>query len=133
MTTPTNQSLFTKMDCFRLYVEDLEAGLKYYRDGLGLKLIWRTDTAIGLGMDNDVTEIVINNERQGQEVDLKVDSVYEAVKTIVQAGGRVIVEPFDIRIGKCAVVEDPWKNQYVILDSSKGTFVTDGDGNVIGS
>lgn len=133
MTTPTNQSLFTKMDCFRLYVEDLEAGLKYYRDGLGLKLIWRTDTAIGLGMDNDVTEIVINNERQGQEVDLKVDSVYEAVKTIVQAGGKVLVEPFDIRIGKCAVVEDPWKNQYVILDSSKGTFVTDGDGNVIGS
>lgn len=133
METSTNKSLFSKVDCFRLYVEDLEAGLKYYRDGLGLKLIWRTDTAIGLGMDNDVTEIVINNERQGQEVDLKVDSVYEAVKTIAQAGGKVLVEPFDIRIGKCAVVEDPWKNQYVILDSSKGTFVTDDDGNVISS
>lgn len=126
------KSLFTKVDCFRLYVPDLDRGLKFYRDGLGLFVIWRTDTAIGLGLDNDVTEIVIHNEREGQEVDLMVDSVEEAVKTIESAGGKVITGPFDIKIGKCAVIEDPWTNQYVILDSTKGTFVTDSEGNVIG-
>ena len=125
-------SLFTKVDCFRLYVPDLEKGLKYYRDGLGLEVIWRSDTAIGLGLDHDVTEIVIHNEREGQEVDLMVDSVVEAVKTIEMAGGKVVTGPFDIRIGKCAVVEDPWGNNYVILDSTKGTFVTDREGHIIG-
>ena len=126
------KSLFTKVDCFRLYVSDLEAGLKFYRDSLGLKLIWRTETAIGLGLDQDVTEIVIYNERLGQEVDLMVDSVENAVEVIKSSGGRVITGPFDIKIGKCAVIEDPWSNQYVILDSSKGTFITDEKGHVIG-
>ncbi|BEP28156.1 VOC family protein [Helicovermis profundi] len=127
-----SSSLFTKVDCFRLYIPDLEEGLSYYRDCLGLSLIWRTETAIGLGMDNDVTEIVIHNERKGQEVDLMVKSVEIAVEIIKSSGGRVIVEPFDIKIGKCAVVQDPWANQYVILDSSKGTFITDENGNVVG-
>ncbi len=126
------KSLFTKVDCFRLYVPDLDEGLRFYKDSLGLNLIWRTNTAIGLGMDNDITEIVIQNDRQGQEVDLMVDSVENAIETIKKSGGRIVTGPFDIKIGKCAVVEDPWSNQYVILDSSKGTFITDEDGNVIG-
>ena len=126
------KSLFSKVDCFRLYVTDLDNGLEFYRDGLGLSVIWRTSTAIGLGMDNDITEIVIHTEREGQEVDLMVNSVEEAVKTIESIGGKIIEGPFDIRIGKCAVIEDPWSNKYVILDSTKGTFVTDCNGNVIG-
>lgn len=39
---------------------------------------------------------------------------------------------FDIEIGKCAVVKDPWGNQFVILDDSKGVFLTDENGNIIG-
>jgi len=113
-------------------VANLDEGLKFYKESLGLSLIWRTDSAIGLGMDNDITEIVIHNERRGQEVDLMVDSVENAVETIKSSGGRIVTGPFDIKIDKCAVVEDPWSNQYVILDSSKGTFITDEDGNVIG-
>lgn len=42
------------------------------------------------------------------------------------------MDPFDIQIGKCAVVKDPWDNQYVILDMSKGSFITDEKGNIIG-
>ena len=129
--TKLKKSLFTKVDCFRLYVPDLERGLEFYRDNLGLKLLWRSETAIGLGMDEDVTEIVIQNERKGQEVDFKVESVEEAIDTIKSAGGEVVRGPFDIRIGKCAVIEDPWSNQYVILDSSKGILETDSDGNII--
>jgi predicted enzyme related to lactoylglutathione lyase len=58
--------------------------------------------------------------------------VEKAVEIIKSAGGRIITEPFDIKIGKCAVIEDPWSNQYVILDSTKGTFITDNEDNVIG-
>src|SRR6056297_2793851 len=126
------KSLFTKVDCFRIYVPDLQKGLEFYSENLGLKIIWKTETAVGLGMDEDKTELVIQKERKGQEVDFKVESVEESVEKIKQAGGKIVYGPFDIKIGKCAVVKDPWENEYVILDSSKGTFITDENGNITG-
>lgn len=64
--------------------------------------------------------------------DLLVDSVPDAIARFVAAGGALIVGPFEIRIGLCAVVRDPWQNPLVILDQSKGQLRTDADGNVIG-
>ena len=49
------------------------------------------------------------------------------IARIVEAGGSVAVQPFDIQIGRCAVVEDPWGNPLVLLDMSKGRLVTDCD------
>jgi predicted enzyme related to lactoylglutathione lyase len=66
------------------------------------------------------------------EIDFQVEDVTQAVKKYTDAGGKTIKEPFDIPIGKCAVVADPWENVYVILDSSKGTFVTNEKKEVIG-
>lgn len=126
------KTLYNKIDCIQLYIPDLEKGLEFYCNSLGLKVIWKTETAIGLGMDEAVTEIVIQNEREGQEIDIKVKCVIEAIEVIKTSGGKVVYGPSDIRIGKCAVIKDPWNNQYVILDSSKGTFITDDNGNIIG-
>jgi len=124
--------LFKNIDCLQLYVADLEAGIDYYCNKMRLKIIWKTETAVGLGMAEGLAEIVIQNERREMETDLKVDSVIEAVKEIEQAGGSIISGPFEIKIGKCAVIQDPWGNQYVILDSTKGTFITDDAGNILG-
>ena len=129
---PGEKPLFKNVDCIRVYVPDLQQGLEFYRNHLGLKVIWKTDSEIGFGMADDKTEIVIQNKDKRHEVDVKVDSVTEAVKRIETAGGQIIVKPFDIKIGKCAMVKDPWGNPYVILDSTKGTFVTDGEGNIVG-
>lgn len=126
-------ALIRKVDCVRLYVPDLEAGLSFYRDRLGHQLIWRTATAAGLRLPESEAELVIQTEDQRQEVDLLVDSAEEAAKFIEQAGGKVIVPPFDIRIGRCVVLEDPWRNPLVLLDTSKGLLRTDADGNVIGT
>ena len=123
--------LIRKVDCVRLYVPDLEAGLAFYRDKLGHELIWRTATAAGLRLPETDAELVIQTEEQRQEIDLLVDSADEAAKFIEQAGGTVIVPPFDIQIGRCVVVEDPWGNPLVLLDMSKGLLTTDTDGNVI--
>ena len=127
-----NMSLFKGIDCVELYVPELEEGIKYYRDGMGLKVLWKTDTSVGMGMSEDITEIVLQNERIGMEIDIKVESVEYAVKKIIKAGGSVLCGPFDIPIGKCAVIKDKWNNEYVILDMSKGKYVTDEDGNVTG-
>ena len=125
--------ILRKVDCVRLHVPDLEAGLAFYRGKLGHELIWRTETAAGLRVPESDAELVIQTEDQRQEVDWLVDSADEAARFIEQAGGKVIVPPFDIQIGRCVVVEDPWGNPLVLLNTSKGLLKTDSDGNVIGN
>ena len=124
-------ALLRKVDCIRLYVPDLEAGLAFYRDRLGHALIWRSDTAAGLRLPESDAELVLQTEEQRQEVDLLVDSADEAATWVEQAGGKVVVPPFDIQIGRCVVLEDPWGNPLVLLDMSKGPLKTDADGNVM--
>lgn len=124
--------LFENVDCIELYVSDLDDGIAYYCGSLGLKLLWRADTSVGLGMENDITEIVLQTDRKKMNVDFKVASVENSVIKITASGGKIVYGPFDIPIGKCAVVQDKWENEYVILDLSKGRYVKDAQGNVIG-
>jgi len=126
-------ALFRKVDCIRLYVPNLEAGLAFYREQLGHELIWRTATAAGLRLPDSDAELVLQSEDQRQEVDLLVDSADEAAKIVEQAGGKLIIPPFDIQVGRCVVLEDPWGNPLVLLDTSKGLLKTDEEGNVIGN
>jgi predicted enzyme related to lactoylglutathione lyase len=127
----TPEPLFRKVDCVEIPVPDLEAGLAFYRDRLGHALIWRTDTAAGLRMPDTDAEIVIQTEREEMETDLLVTSVDSAAAAIQEAGGSVVVPPFEIPIGRCTVVADPWGNRLVLLDMSKGPLVTDADGVVL--
>ncbi len=124
--------LFQKIDCIHVDVPDLDSGLEFYRDRLGLDLDWRGLTAAGLKMADGDAEIVINVEPLKWKTDLLVESVPIAVQQFEESGGSVISGPFDIEIGKAVVVRDPWGNEYTLLDTSKGTFDTDDDGNVTG-
>ena len=133
MNSVPQKPLFHKVDCVRLYVPDLDAGLAFYRDRLRHHLIWRTERAAGLRMPDSDTEIVLQTETPEQEIDFTVDSADEAARRITEAGGKVIVPPFDIQIGRCVVVQDPWENRLVLLDTSKGLLATDADGNVTGN
>ena len=133
MDQPPPESLLQKIDCVRLYVPDLEAGLAFYRDQLGHPLIWRSEKAAGLRLPGTDAELVLQTEERGQEFDFLVESVEAAVTRFIQAGGKIIVRPFDIQIGRCVVLQDPWGNPLVLLDSSKGLLSTDADGNVVGN
>lgn len=127
MTKP----LFENVDCISMTVDDLDAGLRFYRDALGLKLLWRAEGSCGLGMPNGVAELVLTAARNPM-VDLKVDSVAEALPRFTAAGGTVEYGPFEIAIGQCAVVVDPWGNRYCVLDMTKGTYDVDDTGAVQG-
>jgi predicted enzyme related to lactoylglutathione lyase len=127
------EPLISAVDCVRLPVPNLEAGLAFYRDTLGHELLWRTETAVGLRLPQSDAEIVLQTERPDPEVDFTVDSADEAAKRFTDAGGRVVAGPFDIQIGRCVVVADPWGNTLVLLDTSRGLLVTDEHGNVIGN
>ncbi len=126
-----SEPLFENVDCISMFVDDVEKGLDFYQKALGLKLLWRTEGSCGLGMPNGIAEIVLVTAHNPM-VDLKVASVEEALPRFTQAGGTVEYGPFDIDIGKCAVVVDLWGNRYCILDMTKGAYDVDGSGSVNG-
>ena len=127
-----SESLFRKVDCLSLRVDDLEAALAFYRDRLGHALCGRSPSAAGLRLPESEVELVLHTDDRPQEVDLRVDSAPEAARSFVAAGGSLVAGPFEIAIGLCAVVQDPWGNRLTLLDLSKGPLVTDAEGNVGG-
>ena len=127
------EPLLRKVDCVQIHVPDLDAGLAFYRDQLGHQLVWRSERAVGLRLPDTDAEIVLQIDRPEIEVNLLVDSVDAAVTRIVAAGGSVVVPSFEIQIGRCVVVRDPWGTQLIMLDVSKGLLATDADGNIIGN
>jgi lactoylglutathione lyase len=127
------EPLFRKIHSLQIPVPDLEVGLVFYRDGLGHSLNWPTATAAGLRLPNSDAEIVLQTEPPELEVDLLVGSADAAAVAIEASGGTVVVAPFDIQIGRCTVVADPWANHLVLLDMSKGALKTDEQGNLVGN
>ena len=125
------EPLFRKVDCVSLPVGDLEAALSFYRDRLGHEVLWRSATAAGLQLPDSDAELVIHVEPRPPAAELLVDAVPDAVERFVAAGGKVVGGPFEIAIGLCAVVSDPWGNTLTLLDMSKGPLQVDGDGRVV--
>jgi predicted enzyme related to lactoylglutathione lyase len=133
MPDAEDATLLRKIDCVQIPVPDLDAALVFYRDRFGHALNWRTATQAGLRLPETDAEIVLQVERPELEPNFLVRSVEQAVESFFRAGGSVVVQPFDIQIGRCAVVADPWGNRLVLLDMSKGALLTDAQGNVIGN
>jgi catechol 2,3-dioxygenase-like lactoylglutathione lyase family enzyme len=129
--------MFRKIDCVRFRVPDLDQGIEYYCGRLGHELVWRRGSVeAGVRLPEADSELVLYTEPAGStsravEVDLLVNSVDEAVPQLRDLGTQILVEPFDIPVGRCAVVQDPYGNSFVILDLSKGILKTDADRNVI--
>jgi hypothetical protein len=69
----------------------------------------------------------------GPETDFLVDDAVAAYDRLLSAGAQSIREPFDVQIGKCAVVIDPWGNVITVIDCTKGLLKMDDQKRVIGN
>jgi len=114
-----NPPLLRKVDCIRLAVDDLDAAIAFYQR-LGHEVIWRRAAAAGLRLPESDTELVVQTEEPGLEVDLLVDDAAQAAEQFVAVGGTLVSGPREIEIGRCAVVADPRGNTLVLLDMSHG-------------
>jgi diadenosine tetraphosphate (Ap4A) HIT family hydrolase/predicted enzyme related to lactoylglutathione lyase len=126
-----NRPFFSKVDAVVVRVPSLDEGLAFYRDRLGHQVSWRTPESVGLLMPDADTELVLSSTT-GPETDLRVQSVDDAAERWVAAGGHLESAPFDIPVGRVAVVRDPFGNTLIFLDLTKGRYQTDQSGNVTG-
>jgi predicted enzyme related to lactoylglutathione lyase len=104
-------------------VDNIEAVASYYAEVFGLLPLWSGDDSIGLRFPESDAEIVLHSDPNipsSVEVYYLVDDVIAAVAHYIARGCRILVEPFDITIGKCAVVQDPFGTRLCILDGTKG-------------
>ena len=115
--------MLKKIDCVMIRVENLEAAKEYYTEVFGLRPIWGDESSIGLGFPETDAEIVLHTESDipsNVEVYFLVDNVESAVKELQTRDCTTIVGPFDISIGKCAIIKDPFDTRLCILDMTKG-------------
>ena len=120
-----------KVDCLWFYVDDLERWIDFYKNKMWLELKWKWENDAWFYLWDSEAELVIQTKEKRQEVDLLVDNVLESVKGFRKIWLKIIVEPFDINIWKCAVIEDLWWNTFTILDNTKWLYNTDKDGNIL--
>jgi predicted enzyme related to lactoylglutathione lyase len=95
--------------------------------------VWRNDAVgqVGLRLPESQAELVLSTNLE-YAVSWLVTSVSWAIETIVEAGGKVILKPTQIPVGRLAVVNDLFGNALVLLDLSAGRYVTFADGRVLG-
>jgi lactoylglutathione lyase len=115
--------MLRKIDCVMIRVEDPEAAALYYSEVFGLRRLWQDETSVGMGFPETDAEVVLHcNPEIPSRVDVYylVDDVIYSVRVLRQSGCTVLAEPFDIPIGKCAVVRDPFGTTLSMLDMTRG-------------
>ena len=114
--------MLRKIDCVMVRVPNLGAATDFYARVFGLRPLWSDDSSVGLAMPDTDAEIVLHTMDlpADRTVCYLVDDVATATDEYRRQGCAVPVPPFDITIGRCAVVTDPYGNSLCVLDMSKG-------------
>lgn len=107
-------------------VPELTSAAEFYTRVFGLRPLWRDETSVGMGMPETDAEVVLHTMDLPAErsVHYLVDDVPRAVAMGQRAGCAVREAPFEVAIGMCAVLEDPFGNVLCLLDMSKGPRAT---------
>jgi predicted enzyme related to lactoylglutathione lyase len=103
-------------------VDDLEEAAGFYARVFGLRRLWQDESAVGMAMPETDAEIVLHTMDLPPELSVYylVDDVATAVAAYRRQGCAVRTPPFDVPVGRCAVLEDPFGDAVCVLDLSKG-------------
>lgn len=125
--------LLRKIDAVMVTVPSLDEGLRFYRDQLGHPLRWRNDSVgqAAVALPEGDTELVLTTTLPHEAVWL-VDDVNLAAAAFTRSGGAVVAPAEESPVGRVVVVNDPFGNRLVLIELSRGRYVTDADGQVTG-
>ncbi|MCJ7730833.1 VOC family protein [Candidatus Bathyarchaeota archaeon] len=112
-----------KIDAVLLRVKDLEKTAEFYVEVMGLRRGWtdKENQMIGLLFPGNDTELVLhcNEDLPDPNISYQIDDVLSFVEEYRLRGCKVLVEPFDIRCGKCAILQDPEGHSVEVMDITK--------------
>ena len=122
----TTSPVLRSVDAIAIPVPSLDAGLAFYRDRLGHRLLWRNDAVgqSGLALPDSSVEVVLST-RQQMEPNWLVEDMDRALHDLVANGAHVAAEPSPIPMGTVAVVIDPFGNPLVLVELT-GRYDTSG-------
>lgn len=113
-----------KIDCVMVRMDDdLERARDFYIRVFGMRPVWSDQDSIGLRFPDSDTEIVLHRIKTipvRVDVTYLVDNVVEAVALFKSEGCAIAAAPFDVAIGKCAVIADPFGIPMTLIDMTKG-------------
>jgi lactoylglutathione lyase len=119
--------MLRKIDCVMIRVADVAAATDYYVRVMGLRRLWSDadgdHQTVGLGFPETDAELVLHDDPAVPgplNVHYLVEDVRLACQELARQGCTVRVAPFEIAIGWCALLDDPFGAQLCILDMSKG-------------
>lgn len=118
-----------KIDAVIVKVPSIEEGIDFYREQLGMQTVWKKPDMAAVRLGD--SELVLSTKLDPETYFL-VESVEDAVVIIERAGGKVVLRPEDMPVGRVAVVEDPFGNRLTLADLSKSLHKTDDSGSVVG-
>lgn len=95
---------------------------------MSLRLKWRNDAVgqAGLELPDGDSELVLTT-RQSYQPNWLVDSVDDAVELLTGHDGDLVTAPFDIPVGRAAVVHDPFGNTSSSSACPRAPHMGDGD------
>jgi lactoylglutathione lyase len=115
--------MLRKIDCIMIRVPDVDVAAAYYTKVFGLLPQWSGDNMVGLEFPESDVEIVLHSDAaipSPVEVYYLVDDVVAALTLFGAEACHVEVAPFDITVGKCAAIKDPFGTRLCLLDLTKG-------------
>ena len=116
--------MLRKISSVLIRVDDVAEAINFYSDVFGLKPIWQDQQIqqAGLLFPESDAEIVLHCDPNisGQVVvQYLVDDVGAAIERYVEQGCKVLTEPFDTRLGRGAVIQDPFGTRLYLADMSR--------------
>ncbi|MCU7722798.1 VOC family protein [Actinoplanes sp. KI2] len=111
-----------KIDCVLVRVDDLAAASRFYAERLGLRELWRDESSAGMGLPETDAEVVLHTMDlpPAHAVHYLVEDVRAAAASWRESGLEVRTEPFEIAVGWCAILADPFGNAVCVLDLTGG-------------
>jgi lactoylglutathione lyase len=113
--------MIRKIDCVMVPVGDLEEAAAFYTRVFDLRRLWQDESSVGLGLPETDAEIVLHTMDMPSDVNVHylVDDVDTSVAVYAGRGATIRTAPFDIAVGRCSVLEDPYGNPVCLLDLTK--------------
>lgn len=115
-----------KLGLIMIVVRDMERSVKFYRDVLGLKLLFKQSNwsqfdagTILIGLHPEGEEVKVS-PTSGSSFGIYVDDITRTAAEIKRRGGNVAIEPRNEPFGRWALLKDPDGYNIQIIEMSRG-------------